>query len=91
MQRWRSCLPIIGYFAALPETARHDPALELEVISEHSEGEGIRGNGVQRPYDQRPQRAKSIYFVRRRDKHPGARLQDWKKTLAQIDRPNPCR
>jgi hypothetical protein len=35
--------------------------------------------------------AKSIYFSRRLDKYSGARLQDRKKTLAQIDRPNPCR
>ena len=47
MQRWRGCLPIIGYFAELPERHAMTQALEPEVISEHSEGEGIRGNGVQ--------------------------------------------
>jgi hypothetical protein len=47
MQSWRGCLPIIGYFAELQERQAMTQALEPEVISEHSEGEGIRGNGVQ--------------------------------------------
>jgi hypothetical protein len=47
MQRWRGCLPIIGYFAELQERHAMTQASEPEVISEHSEGEGIRGNGVQ--------------------------------------------
>ena len=47
MQSWRGCLPIIGYFAELQERHAMTQALEAEVISEHSEGEGIRGNGAQ--------------------------------------------
>jgi hypothetical protein len=47
MQRWRGCLAIIGYFAELQERHAMTQALEPEVISEQSEGEGIRGNGVQ--------------------------------------------
>jgi hypothetical protein len=47
MQRWRGCLPIIGYFAELQERHAMTQALEPEVISEHSEGERIRGNGMQ--------------------------------------------
>jgi hypothetical protein len=47
MQRWRGCLPIIGYFAELQERHAMTQASEPEVISECSEGEGIRGNGVQ--------------------------------------------
>jgi hypothetical protein len=47
MQRWRGCLPIIGYFAELQERQAMAQASESEVVIEHSEGEGIRENGMQ--------------------------------------------
>jgi hypothetical protein len=47
MQKWRGCLPIIGYFAELQGRQAVTQASEPEVVSEHSEGEGIRGNGGQ--------------------------------------------
>jgi hypothetical protein len=37
MQRWRGCLPIIGYFAELRERHAMTQASEPEVINEHSE------------------------------------------------------
>jgi hypothetical protein len=37
MQRWRGCLPIIGYFAELQERHAMTQASEPEVINEHSE------------------------------------------------------
>jgi hypothetical protein len=47
MQIWRGCLPIIGYFTELQERLAMTQTSEPAIKAEHSEGEGIRGNGVQ--------------------------------------------
>jgi hypothetical protein len=43
MQKWRGCLPIIGYFAELQERQAVTQASEPEVVSEHSEGDECAG------------------------------------------------
>jgi hypothetical protein len=47
MQRWRGCLPIIGYFTELQERHAMTQTSEPAIKSEHSEGERTRGNGAQ--------------------------------------------
>jgi hypothetical protein len=47
MQKWRGCLPIIGYFTELQERHPMTQTSEPEIKSEHSGGERARGNVAQ--------------------------------------------
>jgi len=43
MQRWRGCLPMIGYFAELQERHEMTQTLDRGIKSEHSEPSGLVG------------------------------------------------
>jgi len=92
-------LPIIGYFAELQERQAMTQASEPEVVSEHSRRRGgFVGTGCKqsiaraiRSGTTASMAINEINLLRSLalDKHPGARLQDWKKNACSNRSPEP--